>query len=124
MKIVFDSNVIIYYLIEEPKAVLVVNNIFAQQNDVYISTITEMEVLSYSSLTNAEIDKIQNFINFFNKIPVYSLIAWKAAELRRKYKIKPLDALIASTSIYLDAELFTFNLRDFKKIKELKLYKY
>jgi len=36
--------------------------------------------------------------------------------LRRKYKIKLPDALIAATSIYLDAELFTFKNLDNKTL--------
>jgi predicted nucleic acid-binding protein len=38
-----------------------------------------------------------------------------AAEIRRKYKTKSLDILIAAISVYLDAQLFTFNLKDLRK---------
>jgi predicted nucleic acid-binding protein len=31
------------------------------------------------------------------------------------------DAIIAATAIYYNSPLLTFNIRDFKKIKELKL---
>lgn len=41
-------------------------------------------------------------------------------EIKRKYKIKLPDAIIAATSIYLDIPLVTFDV-DFKNIEELKL---
>jgi predicted nucleic acid-binding protein len=41
-------------------------------------------------------------------------------EIKRKYKIKLPDAIIAATAIYLDIPLVTFD-DDFKNIEELKL---
>lgn len=55
------------------------------------------------------------------KLLVDSPIARGAGEIRRKYKTKTPDALIASTAVMYQAPLVTRNVRDFKKIKELKV---
>lgn len=91
---------------------------------IYVPAIVFAEMMSYPGLTENERMTIKSFVNNFNFIPVDFSIAELGGILRAKYKIKSPDALIAATSIYLDAELFTFNVRDFKKLKELKLYKY
>jgi len=45
----------------------------------------------------------------------------KAIEVRRNYKIKLPDALIAATALVHDLELITRNTKDFENIKELKV---
>ncbi|GIW65391.1 MAG: hypothetical protein KatS3mg093_370 [Candidatus Parcubacteria bacterium] len=81
-------------------------------------------MMSYPGLSENERMTITSFVNNFNLITIDFSIAELGGILRAKYKIKLPDDLITATSIYLNAELFTFNLRDFKKIKELKLYKH
>jgi predicted nucleic acid-binding protein len=49
------------------------------------------------------------------------VIAEIGGMLRSKYKIKLPDAIIAATAIYYNSPLLTFNVRDFKKIKEFKM---
>ena len=47
----FDTNAIIYYMNEEPAVVQVLEGIFAQDVPLYISTVTELELFSLSTLT-------------------------------------------------------------------------
>ena len=53
---VFDTNVVIYYLKDDPGSVAVVENIVAQDSPVYVSTITEAELFGFSNLTEKEIE--------------------------------------------------------------------
>ena len=39
------------------------------------------------------------------------------------HKLSIPDAIIASTAIYYEIELYTLNIKDFKFIKDIKLYK-
>ncbi len=48
-------------------------------------------------------------------------IAQRVGYLRRKYKIKTVDAIITSSAILTNTTLLTYNIQDFKKIKELKI---
>jgi hypothetical protein len=41
--------------------------------------------------------------------------------LRRKYKIKLPDAIIAATALYTNSTLITRNIKDFSKIKDLNI---
>jgi len=44
-----------------------------------------------------------------------------AVYLRRKYKIKLLNAIIAATALYTNSTLITRNIKDFSKIKDLNI---
>jgi predicted nucleic acid-binding protein len=46
-----------------------------------------------------------------------------AAELRRKYNLKLADAVVAVTAILTNSKLITRDIRDFKKVKELEIFK-
>ncbi len=86
-----------------------------------ISIITKIELASYPNITEEELLKIEEFLKEFIIIPVDENIASICSYLRRKYKTKLGDSIIAATAIYYNSPLSTFNIRDFKKIKELKL---
>lgn len=51
-------------------------------------------------------------------------IAELAAEVRRKHKVKLIDAIIAATALSTNSMLVTKNTRDFQKITELKLFEF
>ena len=116
-----DTNIIIYYLKEEKSAVDLMEKIFTENVAIYISTLTELELLSFSNLTPKEIEHIENFFKIVSIIPVDSRIARIGASLRRMYKIKTIDSVIAATALFTNSILITRNLKDFKKIKNLKL---
>lgn len=82
-----------------------------------------MELLSYPGITLQSETIIKLFLDEFEVISIDDDIESEAINLRRNFKIKLPDAIIAATSIVEKAELVTFNTKDFAKIKELKLYK-
>jgi predicted nucleic acid-binding protein len=118
---VLDTNAIIYYLKDEQSAVKVIDKIFAQNSIVYISVITELELLSFSNLTTNELNKIEEFLQIVAIVPLDSRLARMAANLRKLYKIKTVDSIIAATSLYTGSALVTRNIKDFQKIIGLKL---
>jgi predicted nucleic acid-binding protein len=118
---VLDTNAIIYYLKDEQSAVKVIDKIFTQNSIVYISVITELELLSFSNLTTNELNKIEEFSQIVAIVPLDSRLARMAANLRRLYKIKTVDSIIAATSLYTGSVLVTRNIKDFQKIIGLKL---
>jgi predicted nucleic acid-binding protein len=89
-----------------------------------LSTVVETEVLSFPKFTPEELQLTLKFLeeNFIS-IPFSREIARIAAKLRRDYRIKFPDAAIAATTIYTTTPLVTRNIKDFKKIPNLKILK-
>jgi predicted nucleic acid-binding protein len=84
-------------------------------------TIVIAEMLSCPKLTDEESMIIKGFVFNFEIILLDFSIAEIGGMLRSKYKIKLPDAIIAATTIYYILLYLTFNLRDFKKVKEIKI---
>ncbi len=84
------------------------------------SIISEMELLSYSGITDSEEERIQEFLAKSSAISITPAIKNLTIQLRRKYNIKLPDAIIAATSIANDLPLITADI-GFKRISELKL---
>jgi len=119
----FDSDVLMHFLnSKEPESSFVLQNL-KNGTLTYVSTITETELLSHKYLEVQEIVDINELLKSFSLISVDSNIAKIAGALRRKYSLKTPDALIAATAIFTGSTLVTGNLKDFEKIKELKLWK-
>lgn len=117
---VLDTNAVIYYLKDDPQAVSVLERIFAQDSPIYVSTITEAELFGFSSLTEKEIKSIETILSTLSIIPLDSHLARIAGFIRREYRLKTPDSIIASTALFTNSILITRNVRDFKKIRELR----
>lgn len=82
-----------------------------------ISIINKIELLSFTVVPS----QIVIFIEAASIIYLDENIIEKTIYLRRKYKTKLPDAVIAATAIANDLILITHNIVDFRKIEELKL---
>ena len=119
-----DTNAIIYYLQNDANAVSVLENIFAKSiAPVYISSITEAELFSFSGLTTKEIENIEKLLQTLAIIPLDSRIARITGSLRRIYNIDIADSAIAATAMFTGTTLITRNIKDFKKILNFPLLK-
>ena len=90
---------------------------------LYLSFISEIELLGYNKITSKETQLIKSFINECLIIDINNEIKKETIVLRSKYGIKLGDSIIASTSIYLGFPLVTSD-KGFSKIKELDLILY
>jgi len=115
---VIDTNIALYLLDGDTTLYYALDG-----KTIYLSFITELELLSYSGLTDAEEKIINQFINDCIIIDVNREIKGRTIELRRKYRLKLPDAIIAATTNYLKQPLITAD-QDFKKIDELNLIFY
>lgn len=118
-----DTNAIIYYLGNEPKAAPLIADLFSQEYPIFISTITEIELFSSTKISPQEFTRIERLLKTISAIPLDSAIARIAASLRRLYNLKLGDSAIAATAIFTNSILVTRNIADFKKITNLKLLK-
>ena len=116
-----DTNVIIYYLQDDSVAADFFESIIIDHIPVYVSGVTETEVLCYPPLTEKDIQAIEDALALCTTIHTNSIITRQAAELRRKYGVKTMDALIAATALFTNSTLVTRNVRDFKRIPELSM---
>jgi len=113
-----DTNVLIYYYDNISDVVSFIDG-YSQKERIIISSITELELFSYSNLKIESIEKIEKSLKSFAILPVDSVIARIAGSLRSKYKIKTPDSAIAATAIFTNTTLVSRNGKDFTKIKEL-----
>jgi predicted nucleic acid-binding protein len=113
-KFVLDTNFVLYLL--EGKFSLS----HFPNGEYFISFITELELLSYPLLKSEDRIKIGNFLSSVYIVDVTSSIKKKTIELRKEYKMKLPDAIIAATSWDMEAKLVSSG-KAFSKIKEVML---
>ncbi|MBI2443722.1 MAG: type II toxin-antitoxin system VapC family toxin [Candidatus Magasanikbacteria bacterium] len=119
--IILDTNAVIYYLQNDRRCVRVIDKLRAR-HQIAISTITEVELFSFPSLTSAQTLEIVRWLGELQAVPLDSSLARQAAHLRRVYGLKTPDAVVAATAFFFSAPLVT---RDQKlnKVAELTIIK-
>lgn len=85
-----------------------------------VSVITEMELLSYSKITDPEIKLVKEMMTWCTEFQLTDNIKERAIILRRNYGTKLPDAIVAATAIECNEPLISAD-KGFKKIQELKL---
>ena len=110
-----DSNTIIDYVGNKmpEDALLLFDGYF--NNSIIISIISKIEVLGFNGNPD-ELKHLANFINLADIIFIDNAIADKTIELRKSYRIKLPDAIIAATALVFNLILITRNIEDFKNI--------
>ncbi|MBN1924524.1 MAG: type II toxin-antitoxin system VapC family toxin [Prolixibacteraceae bacterium] len=112
-----DTNTIIDYMGNKlpGKAQIALSQII--DNEINISVINKIELLGFSKVENDLVD----FVNCSNIYPMDNDIVDKTIEVRRQYKIKLPDAVIAATALHYSFTLITNNTTDFLNINKLKI---
>lgn len=117
-KFLLDTNAILYILGgDEALSTLLYNE------RLYISVITEMELLSYRSITARERQQIKNFLSDFVIVNITDAIKDQTIEIKKNSHLKLPDSIIAATAIVLDVSFVTSD-RQFKTIADLNLLYY
>ena len=111
---ILDTNAIIYLLSGNSVMKQYLSSSFA------LSVISKLELLSFTEIDEKEENVIKSFISECTILNINSNIEDITIKLRKKYKIKLPDAIIAATSIDYNVPLITAD-RGFSKIQELKL---
>ena len=117
-----DTNTIIYFLQRQfsEAAELYIDELFKREQPV-MSTITEIELLSWKSVSETDNEIIKKFIGDSKVIELEPAIKMKASEIRKKTGIKLPDAIIAATALVYNLTLITRNVKDFKKVGEISI---
>ena len=109
-----DTNALIYLLNG--------NSCMSQflQSKLAFSVISEMELLSFSGITAEEENNIKSLLLDCIEISLSNEIKEKTIEIRKKYKTKLPDAIVAASAIVKNLPLITAD-KGFNQIEELDL---
>lgn len=121
MKFLFDTNIFLSYLAGQDSVKHLFQRKFLECNEVITSRIVRIELLSFEKLTSSEESIIQEMLDQFFLVPITVEIEDLAISLRRKYKLKIPDAIIAATAYHTSSILMTADVKDFKKLSEIKV---
>ena len=110
--ILLDTNIVLYLLGGDSTLIPILEG-----KNLYISFITQLELLSYQGLTEKDYKKISEFINECTIIDITEGIKEIAIKLRKQYSLKLPDALIIGTATWLSIPVISAD-HDFSKAIE------
>ena len=127
--LLIDTDVLINFFDKTKKFNQVAQNAFYEFNDrninPCISIITIIEMIQ-GSKSNVEKNRILKQTEGFSSISLSDDICALTKDLIFTYSsshgLLMGDAFIAATALFMDIQLFSFNKKDFRFIKDLKLY--
>ncbi len=89
-------------------------------SQLYISFITQLELLGYKGITIKEQQNIKLFLNECIIIDINEEIKKNTIQIKQKHQIKLPDSIIAATALFIEMPLLTAD-KGFKKISKLNL---
>lgn len=116
--ILLDTNTVLYFLDGDETLAN-----FIQDKKVFISIITELELLAYKSLTTREIKVIESFIKDIDVINITPEIKLLSIKTRRSTHLKLPDCIIAATALNLQIPLMSAD-KGMKQVPGLNLVLY
>ncbi len=113
-----DTNIALYLLGGNKTIAQIVDG-----SQLYVSFITELELLGYKNITSKEQYNVKLFLKDCTIIDLNDEIKKLTIDLRQKHQIKLPDSIIAASAIFADIPLLTAD-NGFKKISKLNLALY
>jgi predicted nucleic acid-binding protein len=113
-----DTNILLYLLSGDQTLVTLLN-----EKALYISFITQLELLGYKDLTDEQINKIKELISHCIVIDINETIKELTIQIRREYGIKLPDCIIAASAMYLGLPLLSAD-KELNRIKQTDLILY
>ena len=117
-EILVDTNIILYLLrgsdtLEQ----------YLQGKDIFISFITELELIYSKNASIKEEQKVNEFLSDCSIISLNNRIKEKYIQIRKNHGLKLADAVIAATAITVGIPLITAD-KQFKTVDGLRLITY
>ena len=117
-EILLDTNAVLYLLNgDETLAV------FLTGQEICISIITEIELLSFRKISEVERKKLLHFISLIQVLPLNDQVKNHAIEIRKTSQLKIPDSIIAGTSMAFQIPVLSSD-KQLKTVKEIQLVFY
>ncbi|MFI5160120.1 MAG: type II toxin-antitoxin system VapC family toxin [Sphingobacteriales bacterium] len=111
-----DTNAVIDYLDNKLPAN---TTSFIDDLQVQISVVSRIELLAWPNISQEQHALLTRFINAAEVVALSESVILKTIELKKTYRVKLPDAIIAATAIVNNWGLLTRNVNDFEKIDGL-----
>jgi predicted nucleic acid-binding protein len=108
-KFLLDTNIIIGIIKGNDESLVVLQDRAVEMDMCAYSFISRIELLGYPEITNAEIEDIQNILASMTYLSITQLVEDMAIQIRRQYKLKIPDAIIAAMAKVNDLDLITLD---------------
>lgn len=119
-----DTDVIIEFYKNNPDVISMLRAI--GQENIFVSTITAGELI-YGALNKTELHQIQRDLKSLTVLDIDEKTCDVFLDIMGKYalshKLTLPDGFIAASALSNDIELFTLNIKDYRFIQELKIYR-
>jgi predicted nucleic acid-binding protein len=112
-----DTNTIIDYL-ENKLPVASIG--FIDNINIQFSVISRIELLVWQKASDEQLKILNDFVNSSTVFNFNESIIVKTIEIRKNYRLKLPDAIIAATAVVNNFILITRNINDFAKVAGLK----
>lgn len=109
--VLLDTNIVLYFLNGEETLIPIL-----EQKNLYLSFITQLELLGSKNIHPGDVIKIKSFIKECTVIDITPGIKETAILVRKNYSLKLPDSIIVATSLWLNMPLITAD-KDFKKVE-------
>ena len=113
-----DTNIVLYLLSGDQTLANILTG-----GKVHLSEITEIELLSYPDISTQEEARINTFLTDVIIIQLNEQIKAHTIKLRRTYRLKLPDAMIAATAQHMDLPLLSADKR-LEKVEEITFFLY
>ena len=125
--VICDTNIIGKYLFKDPLVLRQINLLGGMKN-IYITPIVYIEIIhwlsSYQKFTREDRKEIKKFLDELKILYLNKGISELSIEISKKDNSLDMpDILIGATGVYYDLPVYTHNLKHFKLIKGITLYK-
>lgn len=120
--ILVDSSVIVDFLRVKKKESTLLQKLVSQNFKLSASIITHTELFAGKSVWEKKqaLDELETLFSGIQILNLDEDLSKKAGEIRAKYELDLFDAIIAATAIFYHLRLATLDIKDFRKIKEIK----
>ncbi len=124
--ILLDSSVIVDFLRVKEKQSTLLKKLIEIADQLYIPIIGHTELFAGKSVWGnpRAREDLQNILSGIEILPLDEDLSEKAGAIRAEYNIHIVDSIIAATAIKHKLELATLNIKDFKKVRGLKILQY
>lgn len=120
MKLLFDTNILIYHFngqLNDAGTRLLIEGFLGE--GAY-SVISRIEVLGFDQ-PEAEDTQARRVLSALAELPLTDAITEQTIQLRKRLQIKVPDAIIAATALEHSLRLVTRNVKDFSEIETLEI---